>query len=79
MFPASAPFTHSIGFKFTFYSFHVKYSGAQDDLRKVTEMASKQIQELGMSDKIGHLSFPKQRDGGKPYSKALQQVIDQVK
>ena len=54
-------------------------SGAQDDLRKVTDMAYKCVRELGMSDTVGHISFP-QAEGaefaGKPYSKALSQLID---
>jgi len=54
-------------------------SGAQDDLRKVTDMAYKCVRELGMSETVGHVSFP-QAEGaefaGKPYSKALAALID---
>ncbi|KAL5467700.1 hypothetical protein EMCRGX_G031963 [Ephydatia muelleri] len=33
-------------------------SGAQDDLQKVTQLAYKMIVELGMSEAVGHVSFP---------------------
>ena len=57
------------------------FSGAQDDLKKVTQMAYLQIKNLGMSDVIGHLSFPSEGEGEfvkKPYSKKLANMMDQV-
>ena len=55
-------------------------SGAQDDLRRVTDMAYRQVKQLGMSDVVGHLSFPHDENkfGNKPYSKKFAAVIDQV-
>ena len=57
--------------------------GAQDDLKRVTKMAYAQIRTYGMgSDKVGLLSFPEvesRESGKKPYSKAMQQIIDQVR
>ena len=54
-------------------------TGAQDDLRKVTQMAMAQIKEYGFDPVIGNLSFPKEEPenlGKKPYSKRLANVID---
>jgi len=54
-------------------------SGAQDDLKKVTQNARMQITELGMSEVVGPVSFT--LSGGefanKPYSKQTAQLIDQ--
>lgn len=61
-------------------------SGASDDLQKATQYAHAMICELGMSDKIGHLSFGRResqmflgRDlfNEKNYSEATAQLIDQ--
>lgn len=55
-------------------------TGAQDDLRKVTEIAMTQIKEYGFDSVVGNLSFPKENPnemGKKPYSKLLANVIDQ--
>lgn len=57
-------------------------TGAQDDLKKVTQMAYDQIRSYGMNEKIGCLSFPSEADsnvGTKPYSKSLAAVIDEVR
>lgn len=54
-------------------------TGAQDDLRKVTQMAISQIKEYGFDPVVGHISFPKEdadQMGKKPYSKRLANVID---
>jgi len=56
-------------------------TGAEDDLKKVTNMAYRQIRLYGMNDKVGNLSFDVdiRQDGNfaiKPYSKALGTVID---
>jgi len=56
-------------------------AGAQDDLKKVTDMAYLQVAEFGMSPKIGQISVPKR--GSKPYSKTiysqkLAKMIDEV-
>ncbi|CAD5113086.1 DgyrCDS2278 [Dimorphilus gyrociliatus] len=50
-------------------------SGAQDDLKKITDMVYTQVQQLGMSDTIGLVSFDPQ--AVKPYSQSLQNLIDQ--
>ncbi|XP_064610395.1 paraplegin-like [Liolophura sinensis] len=55
-------------------------TGAQDDLKKVTQMAYDQIRSYGMNERIGCLSFPSEADsnvGTKPYSKSLAAVIDE--
>lgn len=55
-------------------------TGAQDDLKRVTEIAMAQIKEYGFDSVIGHLSFPKENPndmGKRPYSKQLSNVIDQ--
>lgn len=55
-------------------------TGAQDDLRKVTDMAMSQIREYGFDAVIGNISFPKEDPtelGEKPYSKQLANVMDQ--
>jgi len=59
-------------------TFNQVTSGAQNDLQKVTQMATAQIRELGMSEALGHLAFPRkeQGQGRQPYSKALQRTID---
>eukprot|EP00761_Pharyngomonas_kirbyi_P013173 gb/GECH01013200.1/.p1 GENE.gb/GECH01013200.1/~~gb/GECH01013200.1/.p1 ORF type:complete len:942 (+),score=261.35 gb/GECH01013200.1/:1-2826(+) len=55
-------------------------TGAQDDLRRVTQMAYEQITVYGMSPTVGHMSFPMPRDGDmavqKPYSQDTAHVID---
>jgi AFG3 family protein len=55
-------------------------SGAQDDLKKVTQSAYKQIAQLGMSEKLGHLSFDLPQPGemaiNKPYSEETAKLID---
>lgn len=55
-------------------------TGAQDDLKRVTEIAMAQIKEYGFDPVVGHISFPKENPdemGKKPYSKRLANVIDQ--
>ena len=57
------------------------YSGAQDDLKKVTEMAYDQIRLMGMNEKVGLVSFPRAKDSqfiGQPYSQQTTQLIDDV-
>ena len=55
-------------------------TGAQDDLKKVTQIAYAQIVQFGMSDKIGNLSFDMGSPGDpiyeKPYSETTAQTID---
>ena len=57
-------------------------TGAQDDLRKVTQSAYAQIVQFGMSEKLGQVSFDLPRPGEalveKPFSKARDQLIDEV-
>jgi len=55
-------------------------SGAQDDLKRVTQMAYSQIRSYGMNARIGHLSFPDDSEsntGTKPFSQKLAGVIDE--
>ena len=55
-------------------------SGAQDDLKKVTQNAYSQVVQLGMSEKVGNLSFDLPQPGemviDKPYSEETAQLID---
>nr|XP_020489277.1 AFG3-like protein 1 [Labrus bergylta] len=56
-------------------------TGAQDDLRKVTQSAYAQVVEFGMSEAVGQVSFnlPQQGDivTEKPFSESTAQLIDQ--
>jgi AFG3 family protein len=36
-------------------------TGAQDDLEKITKMAYSQVSVYGMNDRVGPLSYPKNR------------------
>ncbi|XP_077657345.1 mitochondrial inner membrane m-AAA protease component AFG3L1-like [Urocitellus parryii] len=56
-------------------------TGAQDDLRKVTQSTYAQIVQFGMSEKLGQVSFDIPQQGEalveKPYSEATAQLIDE--
>lgn len=55
-------------------------SGAHDDFKKVTQMADAMVTSLGMSKKIGYLSYDQSDDGGlqvnKPFSETTARNID---
>merc|ERR1719348_1404771 len=53
-------------------------TGAQDDLRKVTQLAYNQVTMFGMNEKVGQISFDPNQDQGftKPYSEATAELID---
>ena len=44
-------------------------SGAQDDLQKVTASAYSQVAQLGMSDKVGNISFQQPKPGEMTFDK----------
>lgn len=55
-------------------------------MKPITRWAYAQVQSLGMSDKVGQVSFPTYEQqlqnngmvGERPYSKKLQRLIDEV-
>ena len=53
-------------------------SGASDDFKKVTSMATAMVTELGMSDKIGWVNYQKRDDSDltKPFSDETGDIID---
>ncbi|XP_064466930.1 AFG3-like protein 2 isoform X2 [Ornithodoros turicata] len=55
-------------------------TGAQDDLKKVTQSAYAQVVQFGMNEKVGNLSFDMPQPGemvlDKPYSEETSQLID---
>jgi len=52
-------------------------TGAHDDLDKVTKMAYSQVSLYGMSEKIGPLSFPRERHSIRPFSDETAEMMDQ--
>jgi len=56
-------------------------TGAQDDLRKVTQSAYAEVVHYGMSEKVGQLSFEMPQQGDmqfdKPYSETTANIIDE--
>ena len=60
--------------------FQYFFSGAQDDLQKVTRSAYAQITQFGMNERVGNVSFEQNKDGmnfEKPFSEATAQIIDE--
>lgn len=52
-------------------------TGAQDDLKKVTDSAYAQISYYGMNSKVGNVSFDLSERPTKPYSEQTAQLIDE--
>jgi AFG3 family protein len=62
--------------------FHEISSGALDDLEHITKLAYAMVVHLGLSEKLGNLSYydstsDSEASFGKPYSEATAQVIDE--
>ena len=55
---------------------YISSTGASDDLQRVTQLAYSQVVEAGMSERVGHISFPRQSNGRRPYSNWLAAQID---
>lgn len=55
-------------------------TGAQNDLEKVTKIAFSEVAKYGMNERIGPMYVPDQAEqsytGDKPYSNALEAIID---
>lgn len=53
-------------------------SGASDDFKKVTRMATAMVTSLGMSEKVGYINYERKDDNDltKPYSEVTAQIID---
>lgn len=55
-------------------------TGAQDDLKKITQSAYAQVVHYGMNERVGHVSFDVGQSGepmfSKPYSENTAQMID---
>lgn len=52
-------------------------TGARDDLQKVTESAYSQVLLYGMSEVVGHVSFPEVGQGGaRPYGEETASLVD---
>merc|ERR1711973_436095 len=56
-------------------------TGAQDDLRKVTQSAYAQVTQFGMNAAVGNVSFEQPQPGemvfDKPFSEATAQLVDE--
>merc|ERR1712100_72620 len=55
-------------------------TGASDDLKKVTAIASQMITIYGMNERVGQLSYPPNQgemEFTKPYSEHTAQIIDE--
>jgi len=65
---------------FFFKSYGWIDAGAQDDLRKITQMAYAQVAQYGMNDRIGNMSFDMPKDGDfavKPFSEETADMVDE--
>ncbi|CCE64154.1 hypothetical protein TPHA_0G03130 [Tetrapisispora phaffii CBS 4417] len=53
-------------------------SGASDDFKKITQMATSMVTQLGMSKKIGWINFQKRNENDltKPYSEDTAKIVD---
>ncbi|KAM8946776.1 mitochondrial inner membrane m-AAA protease component paraplegin [Pelodytes ibericus] len=61
-------------------TFNKVTTGAQDDLRKVTQVAYSMVKQYGMVPRIGQVSFPDSKStsgiGRRPFSQGLQEMMD---
>ncbi|ODV63278.1 m-AAA protease subunit YTA12, partial [Ascoidea rubescens DSM 1968] len=60
-------------------NFSTVTSGASDDFKKVTRMATAMVVSLGMSEKVGPINYERKQDNDytKPFSEETAQLIDE--
>lgn len=52
-------------------------TGAQDDIKKITQIAQSLVTVYGMTDRIGLVGYHSEEQSIKPYSDSTNEVIDE--